>query len=218
MPSIKVTARLAGGLYLATLPFGFFGLLYVNSDRVLGLATAGNLEAAVHLLRLGVASDVIGQVLFIGVPLLLYQVFAPASRRAAVLMVVFLLLSIPMELLSEVGRLEAVRALTATTPGASAQFFLDLYQDGIFVTSVFWGLWLLPLGWLAYRSRFVPRLVGIVVFISGVSYLADIFVHLLFPGRSLPFVEILRAGELLLPLWLAIMGVSVAQWETGARG
>lgn len=223
--SVNTTARLAGALYLATVPFAVFGLKYVSTVPLVGAGAGRSLESAARLLRLGVVSNVIGLLLFTLAVVALYEILRPVSARYAALMAVLGLMSVPMMLLTEVGRLAAVRLVTGGDLGAftSAQlqaqagFFLDLYQDGLLVSQVFWGLWLLPLALLVYRSGFLPRLVGVAVAIAGVAWLIDWGMQLLVPGRSLP-IGFLSVGELALPLWLLIRGVNGGKWQALAAG
>jgi hypothetical protein len=218
--SVNATARLAGAFYLATVPFAVFGLKYVSKVSLVRTSTGRSLESAERLLRLGVVSNVIGLLLFTLAVLALYEILKPVSARYAVLMAVLGLMSVPMMLLTEVGRLAAVRLVTGGDFGAftsaqlqaQAAFFLDLYQDGLLVSQVFWGLWLLPLALLVYRSGFLPRVVGIAVAIAGVAWLIDWGMQLLLPGRTLP-IGFLNVGELVLPLWLLIKGVNVGKWQ-----
>jgi Domain of unknown function (DUF4386) len=84
---------------------------------------------------------------------------------------------------------------------------------GVFVLAqVFWGLWLLLLGSLVFRSGFLPRLLGIAVLIGAAGYLFDSGTHLLFPGRA-TISQFTALGELLLPLGLLIKGVTVERWQ-----
>jgi len=223
--SVNATARLAGALYLATVPLAVFGLKYISSIPSVGAGAGHGPQAAERLLRLGIVSNVIGLVLFLLVVLSLYEILQPVSARYAVLMAVLGLMSVPMMLLTEVCRLAAVRLVTSTDFGAftpaqlqaQATFFLHLYQDGLLISQVFWGLWLLPLALLVFRSGFLPKFVGLAIAIGAVTWLVDWGAQLLLPGRSLP-VDILEAGELVLPLWLLIKGVNVDRWQELANG
>lgn len=218
--TVNTTARLAGAFYLATVPLAVFGLKYVSKVPLVGAGTGRSLESAERLLRLGVVSNVIGLLLFTLAVLALYEILKPVSARYATLMAVLGLMSVPMMLLTEVGRLAAVRlvtsgdfgAFTSTQLQAQAALLLDLYQDGLLVSQVFWGLWLLPLALLVYRSGFLPRLVGIAVAIAGVAWLIEWGSRVLLPGRSLP-IGFLNVGELALPLWLLIKGVNAEKWQ-----
>ena len=221
--SINRTARLAGGLYLAMAPFGFFGILYVPSVLVVpgdAATTARNIMASEWLFRSGTVSHLIGQIIFIFLGLALYRLLKPVHKDLAVLMVILVLLGIPIAFLNEVNHLAVLRLLSSADDGAftstqlqaQAMLFLDIRRSGILVNQVFWGLWLLPLGVLIFRSGFLPKLLGILLVIGGVGYLIDSVTQLLFP--SLPTIsQFTFIGELLLPLWLLIKGVNVARWQ-----
>lgn len=217
------TARLAGGLYLAMAPFGFFGIVYVPSVLLVpgdAVTTARNIMASEWLFRSGTVSHLIGQIIFIFLVLALYRLLKPVNKDHAVLMVVLALLGIPIAFLNEVNHLAALRllnsaddgAFTSTQLQAQAMLFLDMRRSGILVNQVFWGLWLLPLGFLIFRSGFLPKLLGILLVIGGVGYVIDSATQLLFPG--LPTIsQFTFIGELLFPLWLLIKGVNVARWR-----
>jgi len=221
--SINRTARLAGALYLAMAPFGFFGILYVPSVLVVpgdAATTARNIMASEWLFRSGTVSHLIGQILFIFLVLALYRLLKPVNKDHAVLMVVFALLGIPIAFLNEVHHLAALRllssadaeAFTSTQLQAQAMLFLDMRRSGILVNQIFWGLWLLPLGFLVFRSGFLPKLLGILLVIGGVGYLIDSATQLLFQG--LPTIsQFTFIGELLFPFWLVIKSVYVEVWQ-----
>jgi len=216
--SVNRTARLAGALYLALMPFGFFGLLYVPSVVVVPgdpAGTAANVMASEWLFRSGTVSHLIGQVIFVFLVLALHRLLKPVNDGHALVMVVLALLGVPMAFLNEVNHLAALRLLGSTNYGAfsanqlqaQAMLFLDMRQDGILVTQVFWGLWLLPLGLLVFRSGFLPRLLGILLAIAGAGYVIDSGTQLLFPGFA-TVSQFTFIGEVLFPLWLLIKGVS----------
>jgi hypothetical protein len=221
--TINRTARLAGALYLALAAFGFFGILYVPSVLLVpgdAATTARNIMASEWLFRSGIVSHLISQIIFIFLVLALYRLLKPVNKDHAVLMVILVLLGIPIVFLNEVNHLAALRLLSSANDGAftstqlqaQAMLFLDMRQSGILVTQVFWGLWLLPLGLLIFRSGFLPKLLGILLVIAGIGYLIDSATQLLFPG--LPTIsQFTFIGELLFPLWLLIKGVNVARWQ-----
>jgi hypothetical protein len=102
---------------------------------------------------------------------------------------------------------------TAVQRHAQAMLFLDLWDSGILVAQVFWGLWLLPLGYLVFRSGFLPGLLGILVFIAGGGYVVDVVVAILFPNTDVTISYFTFVGELLLPLWLLFKAVKVEEWQ-----
>ena len=227
--SINRTARLAGGLYLALMPFGFFGILYVSSVLVVpgdAATTARNIMASEGLFRGGIVSHLISQIIFIFLALALYRLLEPVNKRHAVLMVVLALLAVPIAFLNEVNNLavlrllsgtDYLRAFTSEQLAAQAMLFLDLRGSGILVTLVFWGLWLLPLGYLVFKSGFLPRLLGILLIVACCGYLIDCVVQILFPTLDATIGQFTFVGELLLPLWLLFKGVNVERWQALAQ-
>lgn len=221
--SINRTARRAGALYLALMPFGFFGIVYVPSVLLVSgdaAITSRNIMASEWLFRSGTVSLLISQVIFIFLVLELYRLLKPVNKDRAVLMVVLALLAVPIAFLNEVNHLAVLRllanadngAFTASQLQAQAMLFLDMRENGIQVTLVFWGLWLLPLGFLVFRSGFLPRLLGVLLVIAGASYVIDTGTRILSPG--LPTIsQFTFVGEILFTLWLLIKGVNVERWQ-----
>lgn len=224
-PSINRTARLAGGLYLAMMPFAFLGIIYIPSVLVVpgdAAATARNIMASEWLFRSGTVSHLIGQIIGIFLVLALYRLLEPVNKDHAVLMVVLALLAVPIAFLNELNHLAVLRllsgpdylkALTSDQLRAQAMLFLDLRNSGIYVAQIFWGLWLLPLGYLVFRSGFLPKLLGILLVIACCGYLIDSGAHLLFPRFDATVSQFTFVGEVLLPLWLLIRGVNVERWS-----
>jgi hypothetical protein len=225
--SINRTARLAGGLNLALMPFSFFGIIYVPSVLVIpedAAATARNIMASEWLVRTGTVSHLIGQIIGIVVVLALYRLLKPVNKDYAVLMVVLALLAVPIAFLNEVNHLAALRLLADADDGAfttrqlqaHATLFLDMRENGILVAQVFWGLWLLPLGSLVFKSGFLPKVLGVLVVIAGVGYVIDSAAQLLSLGLT-TISQFTFVGEILLTLWLLIRGVNVERWPEVAR-
>jgi len=221
--TINRTARLAGGLYLAMAPFAIFGIIYVPSVLFVrgdGATTTRNIMASEWLFRSGTISHLIGQIVFIFLVLAFYRLLNPVNKAQAVLMVVLALLAVPIAFLNEVNHLAILRLLSGADAGAvnSAQLqaqvmlFLDMRQDGILVAQVFWGLWLLPLGSLVFRSGFLPKLLGVLLVSAGVGYVIDCGTQILSPGLA-TISHFTFIGELLFPLWLLLKGVNVERWQ-----
>jgi hypothetical protein len=212
------------------MPFAFFGLMYVPSVLLVPgdpAATSRNILASQWLFRSGTVSQLVGQIIFIFQVLALYRLLNPVNKNHAVLMVVLVLVGIPIAFLNEVNHLAALRLLSSTDDGAftstqlqaQAMLFLDMREYGIEVAHVFWGLWLLPLGFLVFRSGFLPRLLGALLMLGGAAHVIDAGRQLLFPGvptlSQLTFASAILAaiGELLFALWLLIRGVNVTRWQ-----
>jgi hypothetical protein len=172
-------------------------------------------------------SHLISQIILIFLVLALYRLLKPVNKDHAVLMVVLALLGIPIAFLNEVNHLAALRLLSSTDDGAftstqlhaQAMLFLDMREYGLVIAHIFWGLWLLPLGFLVFKSGFLPGLLGVLLMIGGVAHLMDAGTQLLFPGVptltrfSFAFAILAAIGELLFALWLLIKGVNVKRWQ-----
>lgn len=222
--SINRTARLAGALYLSLLPFGFFSFVSVPSVILVRgdpAATSRNILASERLFRLGTVSHLVSQIIVVFLVLALYRLFQPVNANRAVLMAVLALLGIPIAFSSEVFNLAVLRLLgsagdgtfTAAELDAGAMLFLDMARNGVLVAQIFWGLWMLPLASLVFRSGFLPRLLGIPVLIAGVGYLIDSGNQLMFPGVA-TISQFTFLAELLLPLWLLIKGMNAERWRS----
>ena len=221
--SVNSTARLAGGLYLASMPFAIFGFFYVPSALLVpgdAATTCRNIMASELLFRSGTVSWLVSHIILIFQVLVLYRLLKPVNKDNAALMVVLALVSIPIVFLNEVNHLAALQVLRSANDGtliaaqlhAQVMLFLDMRQSGILVAQVFYGLWLLPLGVLVFRSGFLPRLLGVLLLIAAAGYLIDSGTQLLFPGFA-TISLFTFIGELVFPLWLVIKGVNVERWR-----
>src|SRR5579859_776491 len=185
-------ARVAAILYL--LPLAPFSLLYVPSRVIVpgnAAATVSNILASESLFRLGIACALISQVSFIIVSLALYQVLKPVNKNMALLMVIFNLIGIPITMFNEVNQFAILFLLhsansAATFPpdqlNALVSLFLNLHTSGINIAQIFWGLWLFPMGYLVFKSGFLPRLIGLLLMIACFGYLIQSFAAILFPS------------------------------------
>jgi hypothetical protein len=211
------SARIAGGLYLLLLPLGILGLIYVPATLIVPgdvATTASNIMANESLFRLSIVSALLIQVVNLFVVLFLYKLLKPVNKNMALVMVIFILLGAPIAMLTEVNRAAALLLLnTADLSPALAALFLDLHEVGIQIASIFWGLWLFPMGYLVFKSGYIPKMIGVLLIIGCFGYLADSFAFFLFPNFGMTISQFTFIGELVLPLWLLIKGVNVAQWE-----
>jgi hypothetical protein len=205
------------------MPLGFFSFVYVPSALVVrgdAAATSRNIVTSEWLFRAGTVSHLISQIIVVFLVLALYRLLKPVNRDRAVVMIVLALLCVPISFLTEVNNLAALRLLSGAEDGAftsiqlhaQAMLFLDMHRTGVLVAQVFWGLWMLPLSSLVFRSGFLPSWLGIPVLIAAAGYLVDSGTQLLFPGRA-TISQFTAFGELLLPLWLLIKGVNVERCQ-----
>src|SRR5229473_2230796 len=173
MSSTRNPGRFAGLLYLLASIVGFFAMAYVPSKLIVhgnAAATASNIAASETLFRLGIAGELIGQAGFIFVALALYDLLKGVNRRHASLMVTLIVVSIPIAFVNELNSIAALvlvrgadflSVVEKPQREAAAMFFLNLHGRGFVVAEIFWGLWLFPLALLVYRSRFLPRFLGV---------------------------------------------------------
>ncbi len=226
MPLLKNPGRNAGLLYLLGSIPGFFGLLYVPGRIIVhgdATATAANLATHETLFRLGIAANFAGQVIFIYVARALYHLFATINRRHALSMLILLMLSIPIAFLNELNGIAAILLVRGSAflglfdqphRNALAMFFLNLHGYGFDVAGILWGLWLLPMGLLVYRSGYLPRLLGIFLVIGCFAYLTNSFMGLIFPAQQSAvarWTSPLQLVEMVFMAWLLIQGSPPAQ-------
>jgi hypothetical protein len=223
MSSLSGKARLAGLLYLAVTVVGVFsllyipGLIYVPGDAA---ATAHNIASHEALFRTNIFLEIWGATLEIFLVLALYRLLAVVNRSLAMLMLVLGLIDVPIffvNSLNDVGALLFARgadflsAFGEPQRDAMVMLFLRLHHYGEVVNEVFWGLWLLPFGLLVYKSRFLPRLLGVWLILNCFAYLAQNVTGILLPQYTMVVSNIslpLQFGELAIMLWLLVLGAN----------
>ncbi len=222
MRSTQQQARFAGFLYLILALIAPIGLLYVPGKLIVSgnaTATADNIRASEGLFRIGIASELIHQVIGVFLALALYRLFKPVDEGLARHLVALgALVSVPImfvNVLNEIAVLALVRGagflsvFEKPQSDALAYLFLHLHGRGIIVASIFWGLWLFPFGMLVIRSGFIPRVFGYLLMIAGVGYLASSFATLVLPRYASLVSRIalpLEVAELPIVFWLLIWG------------
>jgi hypothetical protein len=221
MSSTKNPGRFAGLLYLVTSIVGFFAMGYVPGKLIVhgnAAATANNISASEMLFRLGIAGELIGQASFIFVALALYDLLKGVNRRHASLMVTLIVVSIPIAFLNELNSIAALVLVRGADflsifekpqRDALAMLFLNLHHYGFVVAEIFWGLWLFPLALLVYRSRFLPRFLGVWIALAGLAWVILSLTGILLPqyqGKVDTYSQPAFFGEIALMLWLVIKG------------
>jgi len=221
MNQIKRQARLAGLLYLVASVPAPFGLIYVPNKLIVlndATATANHIRASESLLRLGIACELLSAIGFIFVVVALYRLFKAVNETQALLMMILILVSIPISLLSVVNEIVALVVVSGADflsvfdtgqLNALAYILMRLHSRTILVAEIFWGLWLFPLGILVIRSSFIPRVLGYLLFLAALGYLASSLTFLLLPAYGPvvdKFASQLPLCELPIILWLLIWG------------
>jgi hypothetical protein len=222
LPRFK--ARIAGVFYLiagqayAFAEFSVRGKLVVHGDAA---ATAHNILAHEPLYRLGFAAELISAVCFIAVTLLFYDLFKPVNRNLSLLAAFFSLAGCAIQAFSSLFHLAPLVVLGGEQYSsvfkveqlqALAFMFLILRAQATSIYMVFFGCYNLLLGYLIFRSRFLPRILGVFMAIAGLTYQAFLsppLANYLFPYILAPAGAL---GELSLMLWLLVFGVNVQRW------
>lgn len=220
-------ARVAGAVYLSMVLVGPFSLIYVPNKLIVSgnaTATAGNIQAHEMLFRLGIVADLIGAVIFVCLGMALYRLLSGVSKTQASLMVAFVLVSAAVAFANVLNSIAALHLFTFGGSSGSGEFlgaidkpqrdalamlFLRLHFQGNVINEIFWGLWLLPFGMLVYKSRFLPRFLGVWLVANCFAYVALSLTGLLAPHYySLAFrsAQPLLFGEIAIMLWLLIKG------------
>lgn len=203
MERIKRTARVAGLLYLLVVITGPFVLLYVPGKLFVPgdpTATAGKIMAHESLFLAHIGVGIIAELLFIAVVLALYQLLKGVNHTLAAVMVILILIDAPLAFMGIADEVTALSALRGAGPLAAfdgpqrdalAALLINFDGQGVLVSEVLWGLWLIPLGMLVFRSGFLPRFLGIWLFINGSAYvvLSTTRLELRRPGSRASYPE-----------------------------
>jgi hypothetical protein len=230
MRSNTRTARIAGLLYLTVVLAGIFSLAYVPSQiNVSGdaAATVRNIVAHESLFRLGIVAGLVCYTAFLLLPLALYRLLSPFGKQAATLMVAFAVASVPLtfavtlnkfDVLALLGGADYLQAFSAQEVQARVMLLLQSYRDGLLVAQIFWGLWLLPFGYLVYKSGILPRILGLLLMLGCFGYLTEFTGKMFFPGYAESGIADLigipaSVGEIGICLWLLVMGARESRAE-----
>ncbi len=219
------TARLAGLLYLILIISGIINFMYIPSKFIVwedASKTFENITNSELLFRMGIVSGIITFLVFLLLPLVLYQLLNKVSKVQAKLMVLFALVSIPLSfvnilnkfsILSLIDNSEYLKVLDQTELQTQVMLHLDYFNNGIEISQIFWGLWLFPFGYLVYKSGFLPKLLGILLMAGCFGYLITFFGGFLYSNfHKTTFSTIVglpaSIGEIGICLWLLVMGTN----------
>lgn len=219
-------ARIAGVLYLAIILLGLFGELQVRGSLVVpgdASATLSHIAASPGLWRAGIVADLLMQVCDVPMIVIFYLLLRPVHRgmalfaalinlvQTAVLVANKLNLLLPLFLIDSAG---ALGAFSSDQRAALSQLAINTHAHGFAIGLIFFGFACLANGWLIYHSGFLPRTLGVLQALAGVSYLVNSGALLLAPALAatlFPWVLLPAfVGELLLALWLTFKGVARA--------
>jgi hypothetical protein len=221
MNSTKKTARLAGFLYLIFMVTLIFSSVVRSKLIVFGdaVATTNNIMASEWLFRIGFMSEILSAVFFVLAAWALYVLLKPVNRDFALLFLLLNLGGVAIECINMVNLFSALLLLSGAEYlkvfqvnqlQSLAMAFLNLYQNGFMIAQVFYGTWLFPLGYLVFKSGFLPKILGILLMVDCFGILIWFFQFFLLPNYaaiSYPSFVVGFIAELSISLWLLIMGV-----------
>lgn len=221
-------ARAAGLLYLIVVLTGILSLAYIPSqliDHDDAAQTISNITASLDLFRLGIAAGFVRYIAFLFLPLALYKLLAHVNQPVALIMVLLAIISVPISLGNMANKLDVLTLLSDNAYllnmsdeqlQRSVMLSLARYNNVILVAEIFWGLWLLPFGYLVFKSNMLPRILGLFLMLGCFGYLIDIFGRTLFPDFPQGVIASnvtspAAIGEIGTCLWLLLFGARASK-------
>jgi hypothetical protein len=217
----KKTARMAGFLYFIYFVFHISADVIGRSKLIVlgdAAATAQNIMASEWQFRIGIMGDLLAAVLFLLTAWALYVLLRPVNKNLALLFLLLNLGGVAVQCLNDLNLFASLLLLSgadylkvfqADQLQALAMLFLYLYKNGFMIAQIFYGAWLFPLGYLVFKSGFLPKILGIVLMTHCVTWLTTSLQFFLFPGfNAITYVSypLGLIAEFGLALWLLIMG------------
>jgi len=232
MNSTRNPGRVAGFWYLLLVLIGPLRLIYIPNKLFVhgnSAATVNNIAAHEWLFRFGIVGDLLCAVILIFLVLAFYRLFKGVDQNLAVLVVIFggvmpALINF-VGVVSDAGALMVARGADFLSVfdkpqrDALAMLFLHLRDHQNTAAEILWGVWLLPLAVLVYRSRFLPRFLGVWLAICGFAYVILSLTGELLPqyqSKVFTYSQPAFFGEIALMLWLVIKGAKPPALDAAA--
>ncbi len=222
MNTNKKAARVAGIFYFLY----FIIFIFANSGERAQLtavaesaaSSTNQIAASEGLFRAAFVTDLVAALFFLLSAWALYRLLKQVDQSMALLLLVFNLAGVAVQCASLMMEFAALQfsggaAFLSVFPAeqrqALAMLFLHLHKNGFMICQLFFGAWLFPLGYLVYKSGFLPKWLGILLMLDGVGIVFWFFQFFLLPGYpalSYPGMAVSFVAEVSLCLWLLIMG------------
>jgi len=211
-------------LYLLVAITGIYSVIYVPGKlfvRGNSAATANNILANQPLFRSYIVSWLVAELFFISLALVLYRLLKGVNPQHAAVMLILALMGAPLAFVSAMNRVATLALVRGADflavfdkpqRDAIAMLFFNFEEQSIAVYQIFWGLWLIPLGLLVFRSGFLPRILGCWLIINGLAYEIISFTGLMSPEHMQTvnnFATPALLGEMAFTFWLLIVGARV---------
>jgi hypothetical protein len=227
----RLVARTAGAFYFAIFVFALFAYMRVRGQLIVSTdmaRTASNLLAHEQLFRMGFASAVLCTICNLPMGFLLYQVFKVVNPRLAMMALVFIIASATLEAVNSLNYIaplfpftlpEYTSAFSEAQREALARGAVRMFPYGFGVSLMFFGVFCGLTGILTLKSKFLPRVLGVLMVLAGVSYEVD-SLRLFLRWPDVPYLLMVPfVAETSMMLWLLVFGVNEARWrEQAAEG
>jgi len=220
--NLKTTARIAGILYLVNAITAAIGIMVIPAKLIVPndiTLTAQNILSHEFLFRFGILSSFISQIIFVFLGLTLYKLFENVNKQLSRTLLALVITSVPVTFFIIFYQVTALSILKESFMASFDQVQryslsmsnLKMFENGIVLIGIFWGLWLIPFGQLVYKSGFIPRILGIFLIAGGISYFVDVTTFILVPEfhkqTNILVAVISSIAEFSMVLWLLIKGI-----------
>jgi len=212
---------MAGILYFIYFVIHIFADVFGRSKIIIfgdAATTAQNIVASGWQFRIGIMSDLLGAVFFLLAAWALYGLLKPINNNLALLFLLLNLGGVAIQSFSDlflvasqllINGADYLKVFQADQIQALSMIFLYLYRNGFMIAQIFYGAWLFPLGYLVFKSGFLPKILGIVLMAHCVTWLMTTFLFFLLPSfNAITYISypLGFVAEFGLTLWLLIMG------------
>jgi hypothetical protein len=224
--SPRLKARIAGVFYLLEMLTGGFAILFVGGRLFVSgdaAATATNILAHLSLFQLGFAANLIQFACYVAVTGLFYDLLRPVNKGLSLLAAFFSLVGCTIGAVSclfyfapvvILGGAQYLNVFKVEQLQALALMFLKLYGQCFNISFVFFGFYCLLIGYLIFRSTFLPRILGAGMAFAGLGWLT--FLSPALAHHLVPYILAAGIGEISLTLWLLVAGVNAQRWKEQA--
>ena len=218
---------MAGLLWLLSTATGGFGLIYIRSNVIVpgdAAATAGNIMAANSLYRAAIVSSLFSQIFLFFLGLTLFQLFQKADKRLSTVLVASVIIAVAIAVVNTLnhfgallvlGQADYLNVFSAEQLNAIAMILIRLANSaGQGLLEIFWAPYYFSFGLLTIRSRFLPKIFGILLMFMGIGFALNIFEKFLFPQFYPALFSQLAMlvgalGGIPTMLWLLIKGLDI---------
>lgn len=226
MNSLMKISKIAGSGYLIIFISGIFANFFVLESLIVAgdaAGTAANIMENLTLFRIGILSFIIMVIFDVVLAWALYILLKPVDKNLSLLSAWLRLVNGTIfgialyHLFGVLQILSGAHYLTVFETGqlqAQVLLFLDAFNVTWLIGLIFFGLHLFFLGYLIFRSSYIPKILGILLIVASIGYLIDSFANLLLPNYA-DYQEIFMLlvvvpgiiGELSFTFWLLLKGV-----------